>query len=375
MRADHHHPVTAAEQSPGHLGMILVGQHAKQKHDRPTGKYIIQRLPQSTDAVRIVRPVQNQQRRSGKNFEPPRPDRFRQTLPDHRRRQPSVALRQQLAGPDRQRRIFGLVAAQQTDGIRFRRRLPDPQFKNLPCLLNSAAGHRELPAQHFTNRPVPARRRLDHRQRRAGSPGHDGYAGFYDPGLVMGDSFDRIAAAVSVLQRHVGDHRQLRQNDVRGVEQAAEAHFHHHDLRLFPGEPQKRRCRQHFEFRRAFQPVGDHRVGRRLGLFDHSGESRPGDIRPAELQPFRVVDQVRRSVHAGSNAGFVQNGGNHGRRATLAVGAGHMDRTEATFRMAESFQQRFDPHQSELDAEFAERLEIGQRLFISHRRSLLRHGW
>ena len=82
-----------------------------------------------------------------------------------------------------------------------------------------------------------------------------------------------------------------------------------------------------------------------------------GQQPPVDLHPLAQLDEVRRRIEAGPPAGSVQDGVEHGRHRSLAIGAGDVDYGIPSLRMV----QRFDEHPHPVDAKFhPTRLEAEQ---------------
>src|SRR6185503_2167634 len=78
---------------------------------------------------------------------------------------------------------------------------------------------------------------------------------------------------------------------------------------------------------------------------------------PVDPYPFPKIDEMGRCIETGPETRGRERRGDHGRGRTLAVGAGHMDRREIAFRVAERGEEDADISQAGLDARGLEREE------------------
>ena len=92
-------------------------------------------------------------------------------------------------------------------------------------------------------------RREDRRARDAGRAGHERHAALRDPGLVRRDLFDRLAEDIGMVEADVRDDRDDRRDEVRAVEQPADADFDHGDVDARAREVEKREREQRLVIR------------------------------------------------------------------------------------------------------------------------------
>ena len=84
-----------------------------------------------------------------------------------------------------------------------------------------------------------------------GLPHDDGAAGLDDARLLAGDVGERRPGELGVVEPDVGDHRNLRVDDVRRVPAAEHPDLDHADVDGDVGEPAERRRGDRLEVRRA----------------------------------------------------------------------------------------------------------------------------
>ena len=122
------------------------------------------------------------------------------------------------------------------------------------------------------------------------------------------------------------------------IEEAAQADFDDGVIDADVVEIPESGSRNHFKFRRPFPAGSDHG---RHGVFDDGygfGEVVAGNIVMVDMDPFRVIFQMRRRIAARPEAGFRQDGSDHGRHRALAIGPGDVDGLIIVLRVAQPFQ-------------------------------------
>ena len=166
----------------------------------------------------------------------------------------------------------------------------------------------------------------------------DRYAFLDDARFLFGNGFDRITTVFHVVHGDVSDDRDDGDDDVRRIEEAAQAYFDDGVIDADIVEIPESSSRNHFKFRRPFPAGSDHG---RHGVFDDGygfGEVVAGNVMVVDMDPFRIVFQMRRRVAARPEARFGQDRGDHSRHRALAVGPGDVDGLIVVLGIAQPFQ-------------------------------------
>ena len=129
-------------------------------------------------------------------------------------------------------------------------------------------------------------------------------------------------------------------------------------------------CRNHFKFRRPFQPICRH--GFHLVPDDGDGCSKisTGNIIAVDVYPFGVFFQMRRRIAPGPETSFTKSTGYHGRYRSLAIGSRNVNRLIFLLRIIQPFQEFLNPAQAQLYAKHAGMLDIINCFFVGHGRLL-----
>ena len=85
-----------------------------------------------------------------------------------------------------------------------------------------------------------------------------------------------------------------------------------------------------------------------------------------DLDPLRVGNEVRLGHEPDLVAGLLQDRGEHGADRSLAVGAGDQDPLEKRFRIPQLGKEGARALEAELDAEAAQRGQVGERFLVGH---------
>ena len=159
-----------------------------------------------------------------------------------------------------------------------------------------------------------------------------------DARFLLSNSFNRIATVFHVVHSDVSDNRDDRNDDVRRIEEAAQAHFDDGIIDADIIEVPKSGSRNHFKFRRPFPTGSDHG---RHGVFDDGygfGEVVVRNVMIVDMNPFRIVFQMRRRVASRPESPFGQDRCDHGRHRAFTVGPGDVDGLIIVLRVAQPFQ-------------------------------------
>lgn len=158
----------------------------------------------------------------------------------------------------------------------------------------------------------------------------------------MMPAFSRAISAIcpaefgDMVKADGGDDRDLRLHDISRVQPAAEANLDDGQISTPALELQERhRCH---EFKKGRVLVGGIRRGpggQRAEFVGVGDDFRLGEQAAIHLHAFAEFHQVRRGVEPGAPAGGVQDGVEHGRDRTLAVGAGNVDHRIAALGVVE----------------------------------------
>ena len=170
-----------------------------------------------------------------------------------------------------------------------------------------------------------------------------------------------------MVQRHVGNHRNHRRNDVSGIPQAAHTDFNNGIIHLLQIKIQKSRRRQHLKLRRLLaNALFDHAFRSHAHCADKHSKIIIADIPAVKIDALVVFHQMWRSEFAHLQISGQQNISNHTGYGTLAIRAGNMHRFDFLLRIIQLPQQSFDALHAQLDAELAQPLQIRQTFSIIH---------
>ena len=171
-----------------------------------------------------------------------------------------------------------------------------------------------------------------------------------DASLLGGDGAERVAEELGVVDADVSDDRQLRVDDVGGVEATAEADLEDGDIDALLRVIAERDSGEEFEKAGRMREfaVSDERGGRGVDECEENGKVVVGNL--VELGGFAVgkldalvdAEQVGRGVEAGAKTGSAEDRGERGGGRTLAVGAGDEHGAEGAVRVPERVQQSAD---------------------------------
>ena len=314
-------------------------------------------MPQSRGqrrgAVRIVRPVQNERRTLRHELKAAGPARGGKT------RAYAFAVKpEKTGGQDRRGGVFELVRPEK--GNMQRRPVAEAEILSGQRVGEDADVLRfdrmERRVQFGAARPDGSERLR--KLRRA----DDGAAGLYDAGLFAGDAVKGAAENGRVVKADRHDHGCLRRPDhIRRVKTAAEAALQDHDVAALFGKIQKGERRDKLEKAQRRQ------LFRRRG--DACGEARRvagGDADAVDLYPLGKINKIGGGIQPGPPSGAAAYGGQHGRAASLAVGAGDVNEAERILRIAERTAQRPHTRKRRRVGEFSRRLIQADGIFIHH---------
>ena len=258
---------------------------------------------------------------------------------------------QQVRRGDRQRRVGGLIVAD--------------QGKHHVVVFEAGPGHAQLVAApsarrrfhlYFSIQNPNGRARgecvfLDDRECRALAAGDDMVARLDDRRLFMRDLLDGVSEIFLVVEVDVGDHHHAQVQRVGGVEPAAEP-----DLADQPVDPwsevRERHRGQRFELG-GWTHFSSDRVERRDQVFESLHELGFGDRTPVHLDAFGVGDEVRLG-HETDPAGARREDRCQARaRRTLSVGPRDERALECPVGLADPIEDCPRPLGSQLHAEAA----------------------
>ena len=187
----------------------------------------------------------------------------------------------------------------------------------------------EVEAAH--ERCRTARRLEDLDQLGTGLPDQHGAARLYDAGLLERDVLEARTGELGVVHADVGDHRDLRVDDVGRVPSSEQADLDDDDVDGDVCEPAKGSGRHDLE---VAGPLADDRLefGDRGDLF---GQLVVGDRLAVALDPF--VDPLEMGTGVGADREAVRSdqSRDHLDCRALAVRAGHVDHRRRVLRIAE----------------------------------------
>ena len=182
----------------------------------------------------------------------------------------------------------------------------------------------------------------------------------------MRDARERAAAELRVLERDIRDDGDLRRDDVRRIEQAAETDLDDGIFHFLLCKIIERCCRQCLELRRALGSLGHHLVNLLAHSCQACGEVRLADGLSINLHALGVRDEMRRDVEPRADGRLLENRGEHGRNRALAIRARHMNRAIMVLRRAQELEQTLDSCETEPHAENIQSIEISQGFPIVH---------
>src|SRR5258708_7065910 len=236
-RAAHQKPFEIADSERGqHLVWFLLAEETDHERARAFAEFLIERAPQRFRAGDVVRAVEEHERLTAHDLEPPRRLHARERV-GH-----DVELQwradEAFGGRDRDCRVVGLVRAVQWEehiGI-LRTRASDVDESTADR--EHVARHPEIDvAAHDARRVALLEDGLDVRIRLTE---HKRRAGLHDAGLLLCNLFARRSEIVDMIDADVGDHRDLAVDDVRRVPGSAHADLDYRDVDGLVGEPTER---------------------------------------------------------------------------------------------------------------------------------------
>ena len=181
---------------------------------------------------------------------------------------------------------------------------------------------------------------------------------------------ERAAELVGVLHRDIRDDRDLRRDDIRRVERAAEADLDDGVLDLAFREVVEAQCREHLELRRALRALCEHHLDFRTDDGHALSEVLLADVLPVDADALGVRDEMRRAVEARMDTAAAQGPLDHRRDRALAIRARHVDRAVAVLRHIQKLQEPLDAREPQADAKDLEPFQIGNGFLIIHIASL-----
>ena len=176
----------------------------------------------------------------------------------------------------------------------------------------------------------------------------------------MRDLGERVAENTLVLEADVGDHRNLRGDDVGGIEPAPKPDFEDDDVAARVPVRFEREERRVFEERKR----GQTGIGTQLLDALRSFCLRNWPTRDAHT--LDVSLQVRRGELPSPVARRSQHGLDHRCNAALPVRPRDVDEAQRVFRVSANFGRRGNPIEPELDAARLQAVEPAKRFGVSH---------
>ena len=174
-----------------------------------------------------------------------------------------------------------------------------------------------------------------------------------------------------MVHAHGRQHRRLRRiDDIGGIQRAAQAHFQHGNVALFPPEVQQSNGSDQLKLR----GVVLHGLGGRADLLCQSRQGVLRDHLAIDLDPLPEVLQVGRGIQAHPVARGLQNGGQHGAGTALSIGTGHMDEFHPPLRVSQGAEQRPDALQARCVALPLKAVNVGDGLLTGHEHPPLSAG-
>ena len=188
--------------------------------------------------------------------------------------------------------------------------------------------------------------------------GHRLAAGLEDPGLLGGDLLQGVPQHGGVIQADVHEHGSLGgSDDVGGVQPAAQAHLQHHDVTAPVGKPAQGRGGDELKLR----GVVCHGLGQGAEPGHQLRQLPVRNLLPVHLHPLVKAEEIGGGVKPCAIARGLENRGQHGRAAPLAVGAGDVDEFQPVLGPAQLLQQLLRPAEAGLGAEPLGPVDIGKR--------------
>ena len=160
-------------------------------------------------------------------------------------------------------------------------------------------------------------------------PYHNGHAGFDDAGFLARDERQGVAEELRVVETYVGDDAEVGRDDIGAVETATHAHLDDSHINLLSGEIVEGKPHGHLE---EAELEALHIVFMELNETGYLFLRYHGTI---DADALTKIDEVRRGVEPHFVASLHEDGGQHVGHRAFAVGAGHVDGTEAALGVAE----------------------------------------
>ena len=357
-----HDLIAGAQEDRKHVVDVLVLQDAEQKDARLRGEIGIEPRAQCLHPGGVMRTVHD-------DGLPPAGEDLKARRMMHRAqrraygvlRDACVLARHELCRHDGECGVLRLIGPRERH-LKRRRLTGDDGVEGdvLPAALRAQhlcgkvlAENKEVSAQLL-------RTRRDDLKRLACRRRDDGHALLDDARLVLRDPCERAAAAVGMIHRHIGDDRQLGQDDVRRVKQSAEACFNHGDLHLFLSKIEEGECRQCLKLRGMFMSLRRHGIRRRTHAREKRRKLLLADLLSPDVHALRIGDEMRREVPPGADAGRAAYSVHHLRDGALAVCPCDMNDAIAALGMSEPRTQLLHAREAEADAESIQFIQIVQ---------------
>ena len=162
-----------------------------------------------------------------------------------------------------------------------------------------------------------------------------------DSRLLRGNLLQAVTQDVHVIHRHRADDADVAVGHIRRVPAAAQTNLDDHDVHRGIGEGGEGHRRDDLEecHLDAVDLLFVDHLDHRLDLFPGLVEHLVADGRSVDADPLIDVDQVWRRVTSHPQTGSTQQGLNHERSRTLAIGAGDVDHRAGTLGIAQQVEE------------------------------------
>ncbi len=349
-------PAAGGQQGAQHAFERLVVQDADHQQDAAVFEVVLKIAAQVAGGGQVVGTVQNDVGLLAYGFEPARPEGGHEALADVVLLDSNPLAHEGFGRGQGQGRIGNLVLAQERGG------------QTGPIVIQAVVAECAAPlaaAAEVRTLTMAGGLQL------GGFPLHDpdgvrlfdpgDHRGLFldDPGLFAGDGGDRVAQVVAVLQGNIRDDAGHGRKHVGGVQPSAHAGFDHGPVHRAVAEGVEGHGRGEFEE----GGLAIAAVNRFNGLVGGQ-DLAVGDRAAVDADALVEMDQVRGGVESHGEAGFLEDGRQHGGHRPLAVGAGHVHTFEALLGVTQTGQDVLHHVQAQLDAETMQAVHGFQAFFV-----------